>query len=426
MYIFISYRRDDSADVTGRIYDRLVAAFGREAIFKDVDNIPMGVNFKEYLGKQVLHTKVMLAVIGPKWLTVADKTGARRLDNPADFVRIEVETGLQRKIPVIPLLVSGASMPHGDQLPSSLQKLSFQNGTHIRPDPDFHRDMDRLIKELEKIRKKAIVKERKASTSKPPPRKDAERKALEKLLSEMPGGTDKGIEKVISIERDGEKLVVTGAEFPKRKPDPPNLTRVVGIDISKWTKVQWARLDRSFVAFAFIKATEGTNKLDPEFEKNWSGAKAAGIIRGAYHYFHPDQDAAAQATYFLQHVRLANGDLPPVLDIESVGLKSKAPPNMAWQIRTWLELIGQMTGYKSIIYTNSNFWNSQLTGEFGEYPLWVAAYGTPSPASMPKGWKNWTFWQFTEQATVAGVDGPVDTTMFNGSYKELEKFVGKK
>ena len=145
MDIFISYRREDSADVTGRIYDRLVAAFGRETIFKDVDSIPMGVNFKEYLDKQVQHTRVMLAVIGPKWLTVTDSQGARRLDNPADFVRIEVEMGLQRKIPVIPLLVSGASMPRENQLPATLQNLSLQNGTQIRPDPDFHRDMDRLI-----------------------------------------------------------------------------------------------------------------------------------------------------------------------------------------------------------------------------------------------------------------------------------------
>ena len=425
MDIFISYRREDSADVTGRIYDRLVAAFGRETIFKDVDSIPMGVNFKEYLDKQVQHTRVMLAVIGPKWLTVTDSQGARRLDNPADFVRIEVEMGLQRKIPVIPLLVSGASMPRENQLPATLQNLSLQNGTHIRPDPDFHRDMDRLIKELEKIRKKTTGRKRKVSTSKPPTKQRTDRETLEKLISEVTGGTNEDLEKLISVEGNGVTLKFDGDEFPKRKWVPPNLTHVIGIDVSVWTKVKWARLDRTFVAFAFIKATEGTDKLDPDFEKNWSGAKSANIIRGAYHFFRPNQEAAAQATHFIQHVRLEAGDLPPVLDIENV-VGAKVPADLARRIRIWLELIEQMTGRKSIIYTSPNFWNEHLTDEFGEYPLWLANYETPSPTAIPKGWKTWTFWQYSEQATVVGIDGKVDTTLFNGSWDELEKFAGKK
>jgi hypothetical protein len=147
--IFISYRRSDSADVSGRIYDRLVEHFGDEAIFKDVDDIPFGVDFKTYLSDVVATCDVELVIIGPTWLDVTNETGQRRLDDPTDFVRIEVEAALERDIPVVPLLVRGAIMPKGSALPPGLSSLTFRNGTPIRPDPDFHHDMNRLIKGLE-------------------------------------------------------------------------------------------------------------------------------------------------------------------------------------------------------------------------------------------------------------------------------------
>lgn len=149
--IFISYRRSDSADVSGRIYDRLVDRFGKNLIFKDVDSIPLGLDFKEYLGKKVGECEVLLAIIGDRWLDASDAVGARRLMDPSDFVRIEIESALERDIPVIPLLVRNATMPREDSLPSSLRKLVYRNGISIRSDPDFHRDMDRLIKALEKL-----------------------------------------------------------------------------------------------------------------------------------------------------------------------------------------------------------------------------------------------------------------------------------
>jgi len=147
--IFISYRRSDSNDIAGRLYDRLVDDFGKETVFKDVDSIPAGVNFKEHLNEQVGKCNVLLAIIGDRWLDASDATGNRRLEDPSDFVRIEIELALNKNIPVIPLLVRGASMPSEESLPSGLRKLVFMNGIPIRPDPDFHRDMDRLIKALE-------------------------------------------------------------------------------------------------------------------------------------------------------------------------------------------------------------------------------------------------------------------------------------
>jgi TIR domain-containing protein len=143
--IFISYRRADSADVTGRIYDRLAAHFGESAIYKDVDSIPAGTDFKEHLEKAVGKCKIFLVVIGDKWLEMADSLHDNRLQDPRDFVRIEIEAALNRNILIIPLLVRGAAMPAEEKLPSSLRKLVYRNGIPVRPDPDFHRDMDRLI-----------------------------------------------------------------------------------------------------------------------------------------------------------------------------------------------------------------------------------------------------------------------------------------
>jgi hypothetical protein len=149
--IFISYRRHDSADVTGRIYDRLVAHFGDDNVFQDVENIPLGMDFSEYIQEVVGKCDAFLAIIGNQWLDAADKTGGRRLDNPGDNVRIEIESALLRKIPLIPVLVSGAEMPAADALPESLRKLAMRNATHVRPNPDFRPDMTRLIEGLEEL-----------------------------------------------------------------------------------------------------------------------------------------------------------------------------------------------------------------------------------------------------------------------------------
>jgi hypothetical protein len=149
--ILISYRREDSADVSGRIYDRLIQQFGQGAVFKDVDSIPFGVDFRIYLDAQVAKCEVFLAVIGRDWVKKRGSKSKSRLDDPADFVRIEIESALKRQIPVIPVLVSGAVIPPAERLPASIQDLSYRHGIAVRPDPDFHRDMYRLIEYLKKL-----------------------------------------------------------------------------------------------------------------------------------------------------------------------------------------------------------------------------------------------------------------------------------
>lgn len=148
--VFLSYRRDDSGDVTGRLYDRLIERFGSAQVFKDVDSIPPGVDFRTYLNEQIGTCDVMLAVIGAGWLA-PDASGRRRIDDPADFVRMEIEAALERDVPIVPVLVGGAGVPQADQLPETLAALAYRQAQVVRADPDFHRDVDRLLQGLDRL-----------------------------------------------------------------------------------------------------------------------------------------------------------------------------------------------------------------------------------------------------------------------------------
>jgi len=135
--VFLSHRRTDSADVSGRIFDRLVAEFGHRNVFKNVDSISIGADFEEYIGSQLRECDVFAAIIGKSWVDVRHADGSRRLDDPADLVRIEVEQAVALGLQLIPALVGHAEMPPSLQLPESLRGLTKRNGVPIRPDPDF-------------------------------------------------------------------------------------------------------------------------------------------------------------------------------------------------------------------------------------------------------------------------------------------------
>jgi Tol biopolymer transport system component len=149
--IFISYRRNDSPDATGRIYDRLVSEFGKALVFKDVDSIPLGQDFRGHLNGIVGDCGVMLVIIGPHWMDARNKEGQRRLEDPDDFVRIELEAAMARDIPVVPVLVAHAPIPLASELPGSLASMAFRQSIEVRPDPDFHNDATRLVSALQVI-----------------------------------------------------------------------------------------------------------------------------------------------------------------------------------------------------------------------------------------------------------------------------------
>lgn len=145
--IVISYRREDTEAITGRIYDRLRERYGADSVFMDIDSIPAGVNFRDFIAQTMQDTDLLLAIMGAHWAG-NDKT---RIHNPSDFVRIEVEKALELKIPIIPVLVNGSAMLHPSELPDSLAELTLQNGVSISAGLDFHQHVDRLVRAADRI-----------------------------------------------------------------------------------------------------------------------------------------------------------------------------------------------------------------------------------------------------------------------------------
>jgi hypothetical protein len=149
--VFICYRREDAPATTGRIYDHLVQSFGEGSVFKDVDSIPLGADFPSHIQRILRQATAQVVVIGPRWLDIRDEAGRSRLQNPGDFVRQEIETGLASAIPVIPVLVEGATMPPARVLPASVAPLIHLQAVNIRFDPDFSADVRRLITAIERV-----------------------------------------------------------------------------------------------------------------------------------------------------------------------------------------------------------------------------------------------------------------------------------
>lgn len=145
--VFISYRRQDSAMAVGRICDRLALELGNHLIFRDIDDIPLGVKFTDHIDRNLRKCTVILAVIGNDWVG-RRPNGTRRIDEFADFVRLEIEIGLQRGIPLIPVIIEPAEMLSPSELPPSISELAYINGLRLDPGRDFHVHMSRLIAEL--------------------------------------------------------------------------------------------------------------------------------------------------------------------------------------------------------------------------------------------------------------------------------------
>ncbi len=182
-----------------------------------------------------------------------------------------------------------------------------------------------------------------------------------------------------------------------------------GLDVSHWEgKVNWAQVCQAGYRFAFTKATEGISYVDDTFLANISGAQAAGIPIGAYHFFHLTLPAKAQAEFYLSKIQKVKLELPPVLDFEENTALSK--PQAAAAIKTWLDMVEAATRRKPIIYTGLYYWEGSLGSPdwANNYPLWIAQY-TPGPQpTVPHSWTRWTFWQYTDKGSVPGIQGGVD------------------
>lgn len=199
---------------------------------------------------------------------------------------------------------------------------------------------------------------------------------------------------------------------------------LVGIDVSKWQgAVDWAAVKGDGVTFAFARVSDGTSNVDNTFADNWAGMKAAGLVRGAYQFFRPNQDVEAQAALMIDMLgELEPTDLPPVIDVEADG--GLSPSSVDAAVGEWIALVQAATGRRPIIYTGPYFWRD-MVGEADHLPspLWVAHYGADCPLT-PEPWATWSFWQFTDSGDIAGVDTPVDTNLFNGNLAELMAMTG--
>jgi lysozyme len=204
-----------------------------------------------------------------------------------------------------------------------------------------------------------------------------------------------------------------------------NNPTVPGIDVSHFQQViDWEAVARSGIQYCFIKATEGQATVDSRFASNWHGAAKAGILRGAYHFFHPATPAASQADLFARTVnQLQPGDLPPVLDLETPANWANIPlENRTSLALQWLNIVESRLGAHPIVYLSPAFATEILMNApaLAQFPLWVA-HTTMAPApTVPKPWNSWTFWQYTGQSKVPGIGRFVDANRFNGSLDSLK------
>lgn len=204
------------------------------------------------------------------------------------------------------------------------------------------------------------------------------------------------------------------------EPEYPTGYNIRGIDIShyqqkiKWEELRNASINSDPIRFVFIKATEGSELMDDDFNENFYQAHENNIIRGAYHFYVPGIDAKKQANFFLHQVHLLPGDLPPVLDVEKQGKLSNA--QLKNDIKTWLKIVEDKYKVKPLIYTSYKFRKDILTDSvFNEYPLWIAHYYVNKLEYKGK----WMFWQHTDCGKIKGIKGFVDCNIFNGSLQEL-------
>ena len=203
----------------------------------------------------------------------------------------------------------------------------------------------------------------------------------------------------------------------------PEGYEIHGIDISHYQgDIDWDDLSNAMIEgcplrFVMIKSTEGSTRLDSKFKENFRQAREYGYIRGAYHFWSNKSSARDQAYHFLNKVRLEDGDLPPVLDVEHKP-KDRSVEDFQRDVLTWLHIVEDKYHVKPIIYTYYKFKDKYLSAPvFNDYPYWIAHYSVDKVES--KG--PWKFWQHTDAGKLPGIKGYVDFNIYNGSFYDMKK-----
>ena len=222
------------------------------------------------------------------------------------------------------------------------------------------------------------------------------------------------------MRNSGPQSETQTASTPPAEAEPVN-----GVDVSHYQgDVDWAQVAAAGYAFAFVKAAQGDSGGDSEFDRNWQDMKTAGILRGAYDFYDVGQNPTTQARNFISKVTLIKGDLPPVVDIETMNGSSESNNHMIADLHSYLKTLKDHYGVAPIIYTGPSFWNAHFDDSFSDYALWVAEYGVSKPKAVT-GWTVWSFWQYSTNGDVPGINGDVDLDRFNGGLDQLRKFLIK-
>lgn len=193
---------------------------------------------------------------------------------------------------------------------------------------------------------------------------------------------------------------------------------VHGTDVSKYqSRIDWATAKKSGISFAFIKATEGADRIDDRFAENWQAAKAAGIPRGAYHFYYFCRTGAEQARWYIRNVPRDRSAMPPVLDMEwnhlSPTCKLRPPPEtVRAEMQDFLDIIERHYGKRPIIYTTIDFFDRNGLSAFRKYPFWLRSVSGHPDSKY--GGHPFVFWQYTGTGIVPGIKGDTDINVFNG------------
>ncbi|RCS22982.1 glycosyl hydrolase [Phyllobacterium salinisoli] len=206
----------------------------------------------------------------------------------------------------------------------------------------------------------------------------------------------------------------------------PKTLAVHGVDVSRWQgEIDWEKLRTQGANFAYIKATDGGDHLDPMFRKNWRRAHEAGLRRGAYHFFYWCRTAGEQADWFIRNVPKVKGALPPVIDVEWNG-ESRCSQRVSRKkvlekMQVFMDKLERHYGQRPIIYTAPDFYRDNLRGEFLDYPFWLRAVAE-HPSKVYPG-RKWLFWQYSGSGLSHGVDGRIDLNAFHGSEDAWHRWV---
>ena len=206
---------------------------------------------------------------------------------------------------------------------------------------------------------------------------------------------------------------------------------ILGMDISHFQdNIEWDKIKADGVNFVYLKATQGTHFKDPKFKEHHEATKNECLYRGAYHFYETGKDAKEQAQNFVEAVgALIPGDLPPVLDLEELGVKKSVDlETYATNTLLWLKIVEEKLGVRPIIYCDPAFGNSYLKhADFANYKLWVADYTKASAPKVPDTWKDkgWIVWQRTDRKKLEGAEGQIDYDLFHGDATTFLKMVKK-